>query len=102
MKRLLSHLRSGLAALGAAGFLASEAVAGPVMLPPVSGGERPVLLVQADCYAIGQEVAAQRGGTLARASQSNQGGRPVCVIVVLIPGKDGQRPRRTEVVVPLN
>ncbi|TIU90596.1 MAG: hypothetical protein E5W01_10010 [Mesorhizobium sp.] len=26
----------------------------------------------------------------------------VCVIVVLVPGKDGQRPRRTEIVVPLN
>ena len=41
-----------------------------------------------------------KGGTLAKASQSTQNGQPVCVIVVLVPGKDGQRPRRTEVVVP--
>lgn len=54
----------------------------------------------ADCYAIGQQVAAQNGGTLAKASQSDQGGQPVCVIVVLVPGKDGQRPRRVEFVVP--
>ena len=40
------------------------------------------------------------GGTLAKASQQNRGGQTVCVIVVLVPGKDGQRPRRTEVVVP--
>jgi hypothetical protein len=62
----------------------------------------PVRVAQADCYAIGQQVAAQNGGTLARASASTQGGQPVCVIVVLVPGKDGQRPRRAEFVVPAN
>jgi len=59
-----------------------------------------VMLVASDCYAVGEEVAAQKGGTLARATQSTQNGQPVCVIVVLVPGKDGERPRRTEVVVP--
>lgn len=54
----------------------------------------------ADCYSIGQQVAAQEGGTLAKASASSQSGQNVCVIVVLVPGKDGQRPRRVEVVVP--
>ena len=33
---------------------------------------------------------------------SDQGGRPVCVVVVLVPGKDGKRPRRVEFVVPAN
>ena len=56
----------------------------------------------ADCYAVGQEIAAQNGGTLAKASESNQGGQTVCVIVVLVPGKEGQRPRRQEFVVPAN
>ena len=56
----------------------------------------------ADCYSIGQQVAEQNGGTLARASSSTKGGQPVCVIVVLVPGKDGQRPRRSEIVVPQN
>lgn len=54
----------------------------------------------ADCYAIGAQVAAQYGGTLAKVSTANQGGQTVCVIVVLIPGKDGSRPRREQVVVP--
>lgn len=54
----------------------------------------------ADCYSIGQQIAAEQGGTLAKASASSQGGQSVCVIVVLVPGKDGQRPRRVEVVVP--
>lgn len=56
----------------------------------------------ADCYAIGQQVAAQNGGTLAKAQSASRGGQQVCVIVVLVPGKDGQRPRRTEIVVPAN
>lgn len=54
----------------------------------------------ADCYAIGQRVAAQMGGQLAAASAENQGGQTVCRIVVLVPGGNGERPRRTEVVVP--
>ena len=59
-----------------------------------------IQLAQGDCYAIGQQIAAQNGGTLARASPSTQGGQPVCVIVVLVPGKDGERPRRVQMVVP--
>lgn len=61
-----------------------------------------VQTVAGDCYAIGQQVAAQNGGTLARASPDTQGGQAVCVIVVLVPGRDGQRPRRAEFVVPQN
>lgn len=56
----------------------------------------------ADCYSIGQQIAAQNGGQLANVSQTEKGGQPACVIVVLIPGKDGGRPRREEFVVPAN
>jgi hypothetical protein len=56
----------------------------------------------ADCYGIGQQIAAQNGGQLANVRESNQGGQPVCVVVVLVPGKDGGRPRRQEFVVPAN
>ena len=87
-----------LAATAAAGALAaSQAIASPAY-PPADGGE--VMMAAADCYSVGEQVAAQYGGTLAKASQQNRGGQTVCVIVVLVPGKDGQRPRRTEVVVP--
>src|SRR5262245_38179978 len=44
--------------------------------------------------------AAQYGGTLAKATAPNRGGRTVCRIVVLVPGKDGQRPKRVQVDVP--
>ncbi|MBA1142035.1 hypothetical protein [Mesorhizobium neociceri] len=86
MKTLRSHFRTATLALAAAGLLASQAT-------PAAA---------ADCYAIGQQVAEQNGGTLAKASQSTRGGQEVCVIVVLVPGKDGQRPRRSEIVVPAN
>jgi hypothetical protein len=59
-----------------------------------------VTFVAGSCYAIGQQVAADNGGTLAKASEDVQGGQPVCRIVVLVKGKDGERPRRTEIVVP--
>jgi predicted proteasome-type protease len=99
MTTLHSLLRL-LAATAAAGALAiSQAIASQAG-PAADNGE--VMMAAADCYSIGEQVAAQNGGTLAKASQQNRGGQTVCVIVVLVPGKDGQRPRRTEVVVPAN
>jgi hypothetical protein len=56
----------------------------------------------ADCYGIGQQIAAENGGQLANVREANKGGQTVCVIVVLVPGKDGGRPRRQEFVVPAN
>ncbi|MER8977342.1 hypothetical protein NKH97_00515 [Mesorhizobium sp. M0870] len=100
MKTLRSHFRTATLALCAAGLFASQAMAMPVIAPPDLAS--PIVLAASDCYAIGQQVAEQNGGTLAKASQSTRGGQPVCVIVVLVPGKDGQRPRRSEIVVPLN
>ncbi|OHV87002.1 hypothetical protein [Mesorhizobium sp. ORS 3428] len=99
MKTLRSHIRTATLALAAAGLIVSQATAMPVIEPSV---DKPVVLAAGDCYAIGQQVAAQSGGTLAKASQSTRGGQQVCVIVVLVPGKEGQRPRRSEIVVPLN
>jgi hypothetical protein len=56
----------------------------------------------ADCYSIGQQIAAENGGQLANVREANQGGQPVCIIVVLIPGKDGSHPRRDQFTVPAN
>ncbi len=56
----------------------------------------------ADCYAIGQQIAEQNGGQLANVSEADRGGQAVCVVVVLVPGKDGGRPRRQEFTVPAN
>lgn len=100
MKKALPRLRSILIALIASTMGLGHAFAAPNAMEP--SFESPLQTVQADCYAIGQQVAAQNGGQLARASAANRGGQQVCVIVVLVPGKDGQRPRRAEFVVPAN
>lgn len=100
MKTLLAHLKSVLLALCMAGPLVAEATAMPMVLPAQS--DTMVMAVGGDCYAIGQQVAEQNGGTLAKASSATRGGQAVCVIVVLVPGKDGQRPRRSEIIVPQN
>ena len=99
MKRHLYRFRTivALALTAGAAFGVPSAMAVPVVVPQM---ENVVFPVAADCYAVGQQVAAQKGGTLAKASQSTRGGQTVCVIVVLVPGKDGQRPRRAEVIVP--
>ncbi|CDX41703.1 hypothetical protein P9273_14920 [Mesorhizobium sp. WSM4935] len=99
MKNLGSHLRKAVLTLAATSLFASQTTAMPVIDPSV---DQPVVLAANDCYAIGQQVAAQNGGTLAKASQATRGGQQVCVIVVLVPGKDGQRPRRSEIVVPMD
>jgi hypothetical protein len=56
----------------------------------------------ADCASIGRQMAAESGGKLIQASESNQGGRPVCVVMILLPAKDGQPPRRDRQVIPLD
>ena len=99
MKTLRSLIAGPVAGLVAASLLAAPLAAAPFV---PAAPQLPLVLIASDCYAIGEQVAAQNGGTLAKASPSTQGGQPVCVIVVLVPGKDGQRPRRTEIVVPQN
>jgi hypothetical protein len=96
---LRSFIRLATSALGATGLLAAQANAAPAFEPSAPDM---ILLAASDCYAIGQQVAAQNGGTLARATPATQGGRAVCRIVVLLPAKQGERPRRAEFVVPQN
>ena len=56
--------------------------------------------VEADCYAVGQDKAAELGGVLAKAGPDTVDGVPVCHVVVLVPGKDGARPQRVAVDLP--
>lgn len=81
---------AGLPRLAIDGFQSAQSASFQGQLQFVSG----------DCAAIGQQVAAQQGGTLTKATASTQNGAPVCIVVVLVPGRDGERPRRVEVAVP--
>lgn len=54
-----------------------------------------------NCWAVGQKVAASQGGELMKASPVSRGGGHAC-LVVLVVRDAGQRPRRIEMVVPMN
>ena len=60
----------------------------------------PLVQVQADCYAVGQDKAAEMGGTLAKAKPDTEGDAPVCRLVIVVPGAEGERPKRVEITVP--
>jgi hypothetical protein len=98
MTMVHSYRRKLAGLLAAAALALSQAAVAQEALPEDAG--EAIQLAAADCYSIGEQVAAQYGGTLAKASASNRGGQTVCHIVVLVPGKDGQRPKRIQVDVP--
>jgi hypothetical protein len=98
MTMVHSHIRRLAGFLAAAALALSQAAAAQEALP--QDADEAIQMAAADCYSIGEQVAAQYGGTLAKASASNRGGQTVCHIVVLVPGKDGQRPKRIQVDVP--
>ncbi len=90
-----------------AGTLALATLAGSAFAAPASTRmtgipETPsmVVNVSSDCYAIGQQYAAQEGGVLASATAETRGGQAVCVIVIVKPSPDGGRRSRLEYVVP--
>ena len=95
MNRIANLSRIFALAASAFAFGVTGVVAAPTVLP-----NAPQLLVpvQADCYAIGQRVAAEMGGKLANVSASGSN----CVVTVVIPAQNGQPPRRERVVVPAN
>jgi hypothetical protein len=81
-------------ALGLSVFVATAPYASS---PAVDG---PILVQGADCYAIGEQEAATQGGTLASASDAVKNGQPVCRVILVIPGQNGERPKRVEIIVP--
>ncbi|MGQ5717854.1 hypothetical protein [Rhizobiales bacterium] len=102
-----SALFAGMTAAVLTSIVPSAGAAGlqrhvPAASQPVQSAQAQprVLRVAGDCAAIGQQVAAQQGGTLTKATAAVQNGAPVCIVVVLVPGRDGERPRRVEVAVP--
>lgn len=83
------------AASFAATVYAAPAGAGGIMpaAPAVPESALPIVQVQSSCNAIGQQIAAQYGGTLASVRMENRGGQTVCVGTVIVQGKGGERGR---------
>ena len=94
VRTLTLALLSGLLGIGHASASTAR------MALPDSGAGFPVITVQADCFAVGQDKAAEMGGTLAKAKPDEEGGAPVCRLVIVVPGEEGERPKRVEITVP--
>ncbi|WP_320109188.1 hypothetical protein [Mangrovibrevibacter kandeliae] len=57
----------------------------------------PFRVADADCASAAEQAAAQTGGQVLSVSSRQQDGGTVCVVTVLVPGRDGGRPRKTTV-----
>jgi len=72
------------------------ALAGLYFMPSVT------LAQSADCTSIGQRVAADQAGQLTKSTPAVQNGQNVCIVVVIVPGKGEEKPRRVEIAVPVH
>lgn len=79
---------------------AQTAFAGPLQGLKIDAESQYLVQIEVDCFAVGQDKAAELGGELAKASPETVDGAPVCHLVVLVPGKDGARPKRVAMDVP--
>jgi hypothetical protein len=69
-------------------------------LPAPMPGAQPLRLAGGDCSGAAAQAAAESGGQVLSVSASEQGGRTVCIVTVLIPGEDGGRPRKKTITIP--
>ncbi|WP_246722594.1 MULTISPECIES: hypothetical protein [Aureimonas] len=75
-----------------AGLVAGMA-AGAAVLPDDA-------IAQGSCSAAAFQAASQSGGQVLSVTTAQQGGRTVCIVTVLVPGRDGGRPRRVTLTIP--
>lgn len=85
-----------------AALLLSSIAPGVAGAVPVAVPASPSLVVNVadDCYAIGQRVAAENGGRLGNVTASEEGGQRVCIVVVLVPPREGKKGQRLTIVEP--
>jgi len=97
MNKVANHIVAGLvSALALAPGAAGAIPFGVPEAPPSA-----VVRVAGDCRAVGQRKAAQYGGVLADIRIEQRGGRSVCVGVVIVAGKNGERGQRIPFEEPL-
>ncbi|MET3589392.1 hypothetical protein ABID23_000469 [Bartonella silvatica] len=57
-------------------------------------------VLAAGCAKVGKEVAAQENGVFVNSKSIVQDGRDMCMIVVVVPARNGEKLRRVEVLMP--
>lgn len=66
---------------------------------PRRNGEGAFETAAAGCSGAAAQAAAQTGGQVLSVSSREQGGQTVCVVTLLVPGTEGDRPRKTTVTI---
>lgn len=97
MKKVVNHIVAGL--ICAFALAPGVATAIPFGVPEAPAST--VVKAAGDCRAIGQRKAAQHGGVLADVRVEQRGGRTVCVGVIIVQGKNGERGQRIPFEEPL-
>ncbi|EJF92853.1 hypothetical protein LBE40_05255 [Bartonella taylorii] len=67
-----------------------------VMVAVLLGGNS---VFAAGCTEVGRNVATQEKGVLVRSKPVIQDGKDMCMVVVIVPARDGEKLRRVEVFV---
>ncbi|WP_455478572.1 hypothetical protein V3565_01505 [Bartonella sp. B10] len=57
-------------------------------------------VLASECAEVGKEVAAQKSGVLVRSTPVVQDGKDMCLVVVVLPAREGKKLSRVEVFVP--
>jgi len=86
-------------ALCLAGTLAVEALPMAPRGHAQGVGGTGLRLAQGGCSAAAREAAQQSGGQVLSVQSATDGGRTVCIVTVLIPAQDGERPRRRTITI---
>ena len=94
-----SHI-IGLAA--AAMLSASAAYAGAASMTPPVAPPQTVQPVASDCNALARQMAQQLGGKARASIQNRGGGQRICVVVVVVEGKAGERGQQIRREFPLD
>lgn len=97
----MNRIAASLLALAAFGLVPAAHGAGAMRTAAPAAPQAQVASASGDCRAIGQQIAAQNGGTLADAHVEERNGQRVCVGVVLVPPRGGERGRQIPFSVPM-
>ncbi|WP_455482294.1 hypothetical protein V4P56_01290 [Bartonella sp. B35(2025)] len=59
-------------------------------------------VLASECAEVGKEVAAQQNAVLVRSTPIIQDGKDMCLVVVVVPAREGKKLSRVEVSIPVD
>jgi putative hemolysin len=99
LRRIAASSLLGFALIGSAAAAMPMRPTGSVAIPATDASKEVRLAQRGGCSSAAAQAAAQTGGQVLSVRMSQQGDRTVCVVTVLIPASDGNRPRRQTITI---